>query len=51
VVIPADINVRAAYPIAVTRRAADSELARAFVDFVLSPAGQAILQKYGFGAP
>lgn len=49
--IPDDVNVRATYPIAVTRDAADADLAAAFVAFVLSPDGQAILRQYGFGAP
>ncbi|MEY4173803.1 MAG: hypothetical protein RI900_968 [Actinomycetota bacterium] len=49
--IPADVNVRATYPIAVTRAATDAKLAQEFVDFVMSPAGQAILLGYGFGAP
>lgn len=51
VVIPDAVNVRAAYPIAVTRTAANPTLAGAFVDFVLSASGQAILQGYGFGPP
>ena len=49
--IPADINVTAKYPIAVTKDAANATVANAFVAFVLSPDGQTILQKYGFGAP
>lgn len=49
--IPADVNVVATYPIAVTEDATDAEVANAFVAFVLSADGQAILQKFGFGAP
>lgn len=49
--IPPDLNVRATYPIAVTKEAANPELATAFVDFVLSDAGQRILERHGFGAP
>lgn len=49
--IPADINVKATYPIAVTKDAANADLANAFQAFVLSADGQSILQKYGFGAP
>lgn len=49
--IPADINVTATYPIAVTKDAANVDLANAFVAFVRSADGQAILQQYGFGAP
>lgn len=40
-----------AYPIAAMRASANPEAARAFVDFVLSARGQAVLAKYGFAAP
>lgn len=46
--IPSDINVVAEYPIAVVTGAAHPELARAWVDFVLSDAGQRALQHAGF---
>lgn len=46
--IPDDLNVVANYPIAPLARSAHPELARAFVDFVLSPGGQAVLAKHGF---
>lgn len=46
--IPNELNVLAAYPIAVVEGAPQPELAQAFVDFVLSPNGQAILAKWGF---
>lgn len=49
--IPDDVNVVAEYPIAVTRGAAHPEAAEAFVDFVLSSAGQSILESHGFAAP
>ena len=49
--IPADVNVVAEYPIVVTRDAADPAAARAFVDFVRSDAGQAVLASYGFASP
>lgn len=49
--IPADVNVISNYPIAVTKEAANADGAQAFIDFVASPAGQAILAKYGFLAP
>lgn len=40
------------YPIALTRSAANAPAARAFIDFILSPEGQRVLQgTYGFGAP
>lgn len=49
--IPADVNVQATYPIAVTKDAADPDLAAAFLAYVLSADGQRILRSYGFGAP
>jgi molybdate transport system substrate-binding protein len=45
------INIVAEYPIAVSATAENSDDARAFIDFVLSDPGQAILARYGFGAP
>jgi molybdate transport system substrate-binding protein len=49
--ISADINVVAQYPIATTLEAPDAAGAQAFIDFVLSDAGQAILSTYGFLSP
>ena len=49
--IPADVNVVAEYPIAVTAGAPNPDGARAFVDFVLGDRGQQILASYGFLAP
>lgn len=49
--IPADVNVVASYPIAVTSQGAETDGARSFVEFVLSDAGQSILAGYGFGPP
>ena len=49
--IPADINVVAEYPIAVTKEAPNPGAAQAFSDFVLSVDGQAILGSYGFVSP
>ena len=46
--IPDAFNVIAAYPIAITSEASNPDAAAAFIDFVLSPAGQAILRSYGF---
>jgi molybdate transport system substrate-binding protein len=43
--IPQELNVRSEYGIAARH---DSEQGRRFVEFVLSPAGQEILKKYGF---
>jgi molybdate transport system substrate-binding protein len=48
VAIPGAYNVVVSYPIAVTTEATRSLTARAFIDYVLSDAGQAILRGYGF---
>ena len=40
------------YPIALTKSAGNPQAAQAFIDYVLSPEGQKVLQDtYGFGAP
>jgi molybdate transport system substrate-binding protein len=49
--IPADVNVKAEYPIGVTATAPNATGAKAFTDFVSSPDGQKILASFGFGAP
>lgn len=49
--IPADINVTPEYPIVATAAATNAAGAAAFTEFVLSDAGQQILQSYGFSAP
>jgi molybdate transport system substrate-binding protein len=49
--IPADINVVAEYPIAVTKEATNAAGAQAFIDFVNSEQGQKILASYGFLVP
>ncbi len=51
VTIPDDVNVLATYPIATTKAAKNAPTANAFVSYVTSPAGQAILAKYGFTKP
>lgn len=51
IAIPESQNVVAAYPIAPIADAPDPELARSFIDFVLSAEGQRILSKWGFGPP
>lgn len=48
--VPSDVNVTAVYPIVVLNDAPNPQTAQAFVDFVLSDAGQAILAKWGFGS-
>ena len=47
--IPDALNSIAAYPIVVLDDTPRPELARAFVDFVLSPTGQDIMGSFGFG--
>ena len=51
VAIPGAERAANAYPIAALKEAADPALADAFVRWVLSPGGQAILARYGFGTP
>jgi molybdate transport system substrate-binding protein len=46
--IPADLNVIVKYPIAPLSRSANADLAKAFIEYVLSTEGQAVLQKWGF---
>ena len=47
--VPLDSAIR--YPLAATRASTNSAEAQRFVAFVLSPAGQAILSRYGFRQP
>jgi molybdate transport system substrate-binding protein len=49
--IPEAVNVVADYPIAVVSGAPNAVLARAWVDYVLSPDGQRILRETGFLSP
>lgn len=51
IAIPAEHDVVTEYPIAVLTDAPEPDAAAAFVAFVLSDAGQAILASYGFGNP
>ena len=46
--IPPEMNVIAKYPIAVVKGAQHEAGARAFIAYVLSPAGQTILVRHGF---
>lgn len=48
ITIPDHFNVIAQYPIAVVNSSAHSSEAQAFIQYVLSPAGQAILKQYNF---
>lgn len=49
--IPEDINVTAEYPIGIMANGADHEDAAAFIEFVLSDEGQAIMAEFGFSSP
>jgi molybdate transport system substrate-binding protein len=51
VTIPDAQNVVAVYPIATLAASGNKAAARAFVEYVLSPAGQATLKSYGFLPP
>ena len=46
--IPAEMNVIAKYPIAPITKSSQPEVAQAFISYVLSKDGQAVLQKWGF---
>lgn len=46
--IPEDLNIIAEYPIAPLIKSQNAELAAKFIQFTLSPEGQAILAKWGF---
>lgn len=48
--IPDDQNVNAHYPLGIISDAPNQQHATAFIDFILSPAGQAILAEWGFGS-
>jgi molybdate transport system substrate-binding protein len=48
IAIPSRFNVIAEYPIALTKSPRNVAAAQAFIDFVLSSAGQTILKKYNF---
>jgi molybdate transport system substrate-binding protein len=50
IAIPDHLNVTAVYPIAALADTRRPELTRAFIDFVLSQEGQAILKRWGFDA-
>jgi len=47
--IPAELNIVADYPMATTLRAPAPDLAKAWVELVTGPTGQATLSEYGFG--
>ena len=39
------------YPIAVVNTGKDAKMGQEFINFVISPEGQAVLAKYGFSKP
>ncbi len=49
--IPAWLNVYAVYPIAPIAASANQDLAKAWIKYTVSPAGQKTLQSYGFLPP
>lgn len=49
--IPAEVNVSSAYPIATLTQSRNVDLAQAFVDYVLSEDGSAVLHNAGFDGP
>jgi molybdate transport system substrate-binding protein len=49
--IPADVNASTTYPIAALTKATNPTAAQAFVDYVLSPDGMAVLKAGGFASP
>jgi molybdate transport system substrate-binding protein len=49
--IPDAQNVAATYPVAVLKGASNPHAAEAFIDFLVSTGGQAILTRYGFQKP
>jgi molybdate transport system substrate-binding protein len=51
ITIPDSVNVLAKYPIGVGSTSSNAQLAQSFINYVTSPAGQAILLKYGFIIP
>jgi len=51
VTIPDDVNASTDYPIAALSKSGNTAVASAFVDYVLSPAGERVLTDAGFTAP
>lgn len=51
IVIPDDVNASTEYPIAALTKAPNPTAAQAFVDFILSDAGQTVLTADGFAKP
>jgi ABC-type molybdate transport system substrate-binding protein len=51
ITIPDSVNVIAQYPIGVLSGSQNAQMAQSWINYVTSPAGQAILLKYGFMIP
>jgi molybdate transport system substrate-binding protein len=51
VAIPAEHNVAATYPVALTKASKHADVGLAFISFLSSADGKAIVAKYGFGTP
>ena len=49
--IPTEFNIVAKYPIGIIKNSENKEQAQDFIDFLLSPKGQALLTQYGFKTP
>jgi len=49
--IPEDVNASTSYPIAPLTASKNADLAKAFVDYVLSPDGASVLSAAGFAKP
>jgi molybdate transport system substrate-binding protein len=45
-----EFNVLATYPIGLINNSQESDLAQAFIDYILSDEGQSILGEWGFGS-
>ncbi len=48
--IPDKFNIVASYPIAILTNSPEPKLASAFVSYIMSPAGQAVMSEWGFSA-
>jgi molybdate transport system substrate-binding protein len=51
IAVPAEVNAATTYPIAVLTEAPNAAAAQEFVDYVLSPAGAAVIAASGFQRP
>ena len=49
--IPTEFNVEAKYPIGIIKNSENKKHAQEYIDFLLSPKGQALLIQYGFKNP